>query len=1282
MRRILCACLVLACVFGVGAENVNGRVIAAKPEMVRTAVAARALIPTLKASPAKAAIIAEDEAIEWSEEATSLTAQGVRTLKGYRGGRMCAVVSEYGGKVAGWLDSDSHRKTFQVRTSADGLLTLTAEDAAARHVDDVSLDDEVPFSPDRRYAPVMRGAAANGKISAMTNQPLTRNDGVVRHYRAVFPVSNYIYRYNYYSDPEAVFANWASLEAFLNELYMPALGIHFTVIADERLIDKDDTFGIDNMLYSKACQRSKELVPTLIDVNSYDCGLTLCIPSEASGACSLSAYLNHSGKTAGVCVDSYLYIAHEMGHGFGAGHTFAGSVGIMSNFVEPGAGQSLMSYGTPQDFFSMVSIYEIQHMIVDRLKYYTDESRTVTAGSNEGQTSNYPVGYPSANRAPQIDTLATYLRPSYTIPNNTNFGINFVATDPDGDAMTYFIQGADYQTDSYHPVSPVHPTYQGVQTPFVGFQPRYTYSWFDRKFVQTEYSGMQVTPGTYHYWAGVSDEQPASDSWQTAPHATAYDLYEFAITVVDGTPFRITSKTADSYSFGDRVQLRWGVDPAVFNAESRVRILLSDDFGRTYKWVLRESAPNNGSCEVILPHEAVGMTSYDGSKTFRGGVIKVEEIGGICYAVTHESPVYDGENYQMMTGGFTLTQGSIVFANTPERYVRVASDAIPAAPAVTASAGGTALAVSLNETWQSPWVLSRVWTATSGTKTASFEQIVVLDDKAATEVSRIELDKTELELVQGKTARISATVYPLEITNRRVSWASSNTAVATIDNDGIITGVGEGQCTITASTANGTTATCALSVLDDSDYRPGKYAALGFTTPGAGFRIDVENVEAGRTFNAFAFGICNTGDKPFAGYIGVAIVSAQGKLKSVLAERYTYLAGNDFGYPDFTNLSTYGVTIDPTDEVRIVARSSDETAWRPLPSREGFPAMAPVRGNVIATSNIVYDLHPASMTASGYCYNTSQKLPVLGSQYVFTIAGFPSGAKVRYYVDGEETLYRSIQPVWKDSHTVKVLALTDADMIDDAYVFVETPGTLGALLEESDYDLYFVRSLRVVGNINGADLEFIKDQRLSNLEHLDLYDTSIIESSYGGNNEMHARALSGTGLTTLALPKGLTSLGNGALSRTALTEIDIPASLEYFSLNVFNSSSALVKVVMRNPDPLPINWCVFEGTGRSFGTLYVPKGRKSAFANADQWGQWANIVEVEDMAALPVSGRLAATGSDDDDKSGATVSIENATTDANAIYYRLDGTRVPATSLTPGFYIRKTPSSATKLLIK
>ena len=1183
-------------------------------ETVRTKVAARSFVATLNATPASVAVVAEDDGVEWREAETSLTAKGVRTMKGYRDGRMCAVVSDLGGKVMGWYRSDARRKAFQIRTDADGMVSFVNTEGNRKHVDDVTLDEGVAFNPMRR--------AASTQTSAMTGQPLTRNDGIVRHYRAVFPVSDYVFRRSYYSDVDMVYAEWASLETFLNELYMPALGIHFTVVTDDRLIDRDDTFAIDGLKYSLACQRSKELVPTLIDVNSYDCGLTLCNPSEALGACSLSAYLNTSGKVAGCSIDSYYTIAHEMGHGFGAAHTFAGSVGVMSNFVEPGAGQSLMSYGTPQDFFSMVSIYEIQHMIVDRLRYYTDETRTTTAGSNEGQTSNYPVGYQSANRAPTIDTLATLLRPRYTIPNNTNVGLNIVATDPDGDALTYFIQGADYQTDSYHPVSPVHPTYQGVKTPFVGFQPRYTYSWFDRKFVQAEYSSMQVTPGTYHYWVGVSDEKPFDDQWQTAPHATAYDLYEMAVTVVDGTPFRITSKTADAYSFGDKVKLTWGVDPQVFGAESRVRISLSDDFGRTYKWTLRESAPNNGSCEVILPHEAVGMTSYDGSKTFRGGVIKVEEIGGICYALTHESPVYDGENYQMMTGGFTLSQGDIVFSGTPERHIHVTSDNIPAPANVTATASGTSLAVSYSETWQSAWVLSRVWTATNGSKTASYEQIVVLADKAASEVERIELDQTEMELVMGKTARISAVVYPLEITNRRVVWSSSDQAVATIDSDGIITGVGEGTATITASAANGVTATCTLTVLDDSDYRPNKYATLGFTTPGAGFHIDVENVESGKTFNAFAFGICNTDTKPFSGYVGVAIVSAAGKLKTVLSEKYTYLADNDFGYPDFTNLYVYGVNIEQGDEVRIVARSSEETAWRPLPSREGFPAVAPARGNVLATSNIVYDLHPASLTVSGICYNTTQKLPVLGSQYVFTVSNIPSGAKVRYYVDGEETLYRSIQPVWKEQHTIKVLALTDADMIDDAYVYVTTPGTLGALLEASDYDLYFIRSLKVEGKINGADLEFLKDDRLSNLEHLDIYETEIVESSYGGAGEMHARALSGTGLKTLALPKGLVTLGNGCLSRTSLTEIDIPASISYFSLNVFNSSSALTKVVMRNPEPLHINWCVFEYTGRAFGTLYVPKGSKSDFESTDQWNQWGTIVEIEDMDALPVAGRL------------------------------------------------------------
>ena len=39
-----------------------------------------------------------------------------------------------------------------------------------------------------------------------------------------------------------------------------------------------------------------------------------------------------------------------------------------------------------------------------------------------------------------------------------------------------------------------------------------------------------------------------------------------------------------------------------------MRILLSDDSGKSYKYVLVEEAPNNGHCEVTLPNVAIGTT--------------------------------------------------------------------------------------------------------------------------------------------------------------------------------------------------------------------------------------------------------------------------------------------------------------------------------------------------------------------------------------------------------------------------------------------------------------------------------------------------------------------------------------------------------------------------------------------------------------------------------------------------------------------------------------------------
>ena len=58
-------------------------------------------------------------------------------------------------------------------------------------------------------------------------------------------------------------------------------------------------------------------------------------------------------------------------------------------------------------------------------------------------------------------------------------------------------------------------------------------------------------------------------------------------------------------------------------------------------------------------------------------------------------------------------------------------------------------------------------------------------------------------IFEGKTLQLYANVTPSNATNQNVTWASSNQAVATIDADGLVTGVAPGTTTITATTVDG-----------------------------------------------------------------------------------------------------------------------------------------------------------------------------------------------------------------------------------------------------------------------------------------------------------------------------------------------------------------------------------------------------------------------------------------------------------------------------------------------
>ena len=82
-------------------------------------------------------------------------------------------------------------------------------------------------------------------------------------------------------------------------------------------------------------------------------------------------------------------------------------------------------------------------------------------------------------------------------------------------------------------------------------------------------------------------------------------------------------------------------------------------------------------------------------------------------------------------------------------------------------------------------------------------------------VTGVSLDKTSLSLVEGSSGTLTATVSPDNADDKTVSWKSSATDVATVDDNGNVTAVKAGSATVTVTTADGgKTATCSVTVTE------------------------------------------------------------------------------------------------------------------------------------------------------------------------------------------------------------------------------------------------------------------------------------------------------------------------------------------------------------------------------------------------------------------------------------------------------------------------------------
>ena len=82
-------------------------------------------------------------------------------------------------------------------------------------------------------------------------------------------------------------------------------------------------------------------------------------------------------------------------------------------------------------------------------------------------------------------------------------------------------------------------------------------------------------------------------------------------------------------------------------------------------------------------------------------------------------------------------------------------------------------------------------------------------------VTGVTLNKTSISLLVGDSETLTATVSPKDAANKKVTWKSSNAAIAAVEANGKVTGVKAGEATITVTTEDGgKTATCKVTVSD------------------------------------------------------------------------------------------------------------------------------------------------------------------------------------------------------------------------------------------------------------------------------------------------------------------------------------------------------------------------------------------------------------------------------------------------------------------------------------
>lgn len=272
-------------------------------------------------------------------------------------------------------------------------------------------------------------------------------------------------------------------------------------------------------------------------------------------------------------------------------------------------------------------------------------------------------------------------------------------------------------------------------------------------------------------------------------------------TTTDGTNLSATCKVTVEQTFASSISL------------DKTSISLKATESETLKATILPATTTNQAVTWKSDNEAIATVDAN-------GVVTAHEVG----VATITATTTDGTNLSAScTVNVIHTQASSITLNMTEvslKALETAELSVEILPATTTNkvvtwksdneaiakvdANGMVTAIAVGET-------TITATTTDGSNLSASCKVTVIPTLA----SSITLDKTEVSFKANETVTLTPTILPATTTNTVVVWTTTDEKVAVVDANGVVTAIGVGEATITATTTDGSnlSASCAVTVL-------------------------------------------------------------------------------------------------------------------------------------------------------------------------------------------------------------------------------------------------------------------------------------------------------------------------------------------------------------------------------------------------------------------------------------------------------------------------------------